>query len=409
MKRAHPLRSFRRELQAQAGKLPNLKRSGGWALAFSNERPRLNEGPLFGSSLEELTEAEPTKAKEPPKPARRGGRAEEPPTSQATSPSGSRLAKTFRREEPRDAAPPRNLPPEAPAADIARWAGEKRADVRTERRKSTKRESPAGGHRAPGREAVADHRRDVAARSLRPLSVSGMPREMSVREESPEAHGRSTRASSSTAVKRQERQTALDFAASSHERSGAEPAVESREPAPRDPLSSLPRQGGRGNDPWGTVVSGAQAPRTLLDVPTKENLSKASPKKSTPSRRSPLTEPLAPGEPNSPVPNEANVSPFSRERSSAPTFDSHEGRPAPFAPIAADPLSSHPTASPLGPFPNPSSPDRALAESLQGVPSFSPLEAFPFAPSSSPDDLSDLADKIDRILVDEARRHGIDV
>lgn len=121
-----------------------------------------------------------------------------------------------------------------------------------------------------------------------------------------------------------------------------------------------------------------------------------------------MREPLAPGEPASSA-GTADVSPFSRDRSSAPTFDSHEGRPAPFSPIAADPLSSYPTASPLGPFPNASATEREGAETLEGVPSFSSLEAFPFAPSSSPDDLSDLAAKIDRILVDEARRHGIDV
>lgn len=406
MKRAHPLRSFRRSYLHQAGKLPNLKRSGGWSLAFSKEKPRLNEGPLFGSSLEELTGAEPSQAKNPQKPARRGGRAEEPPTSSTPSPSGSSLRRAFRREGPKEPAPPKALPAEAPAADIARWAGEKRESVQKPERR--KRQSPASGRQAPDREAVADHRREVAARSTRPLSVAGMPRELSVREESSEARGSSTRAAALEASRLQEKRAVANLAASSHRRPGAAPAVESRESAPRDPLSILPRQGGRGNDPWGTLVSGAQAPRTLLDVPTKENLPKASPRKNDPPRSRPLTEPLSPGEAPS-APNAANVSPFSHDRSSAPTFDSHEGRPSPFAPIAADPLSPHSTASPLGPFPNASAPDRALSETLQGVPSFSPLEAFPFAPSSSPDDLSDLAAKIDRILVDEARRHGIDV
>ncbi len=407
MKRAHPLRSFRRSYLREAGKLPNLKRSGSWALAFSKEKPRLNEGPLFGSSLEELTGAEPAQAKNPQKPTRRGGRAEEPPTLPAPSPRGLNVARVFRREEPRELAPPRLLPAEAKTEDIARWAGGKtEAAERPQRRR---RESPAARRLVPDQEAVADHRREVATRSRRPLSVAGMPRELSAREESPEARGRSSRTPSPAASEPREKKNAAGEEASSHRRPGAAPMVEPREPAPRDPLSSLPRQGGRGNDPWGTLVSGAQAPRTLLDVPTKENLPKASSKRSTPLRRNPLAKPLVPGEPNSPVPNEANVSPFSRARSSAPTFDSHEGRPSPFAPIAADPLSPHTAASPLGPFPNASSPDRALVESLEGVPSFSPLEAFPFAPSSSPDDLSDLAAKIERILADEARRHGIDV
>ena len=406
MKRAHPLRSFRRDLQRQAGKLPNLKRSGGWALASSTEKPRLHEGPLFGSTLEELTGAEAKPAKAAQKPARRVGRAEEPPTSSASSPGGTSRRRVFRREEPREPAPPRALPAEAPAAEIARWAGEKpQASQQPVRRK---RESPAGERPVPDRQAVADHRREVAARSRRPLSVEGMPKELSVREESPEARGRSTRAASSEAFVPQERQARLEFEASP-ERSLAAPAAEPRERAPRDPLSSLPRQGGRRNDPWGTLVSGAQAPRTLLDVPTKENLPKASPKRNAAPRTHPLTQPLAPGDSTSSDPKAANVSPISRDRSSASTFDSHEGRPAPFSPIAADPLSSYPTASPLGPFPNASATEREGAETLEGVPSFSSLEAFPFAPSSSPDDLSDLAAKIDRILVDEARRHGIDV
>ncbi|HEV7671582.1 MAG TPA: hypothetical protein VGS22_23935 [Thermoanaerobaculia bacterium] len=147
----------------------------------------------------------------------------------------------------------------------------------------------------------------------------------------------------------------------------------------------------------------------MLDVPTQEKPSQRSVKKNAAPRARPLAEPLTPTGEASPASSAANVSPFSHDRSSAPTFDSHEGRPSPFAPIAADPLSPYPTGSPLGPFPNAQSPDRALSESLQGVPSFSPLEAFPFAPSSSPDDLSDLAAKIERILADEARRHGIDV
>src|SRR6185295_6780642 len=139
-------------------------------------------------------------------------------------------------------------------------------------------------------------------------------------------------------------------------------------------------------------------------------LAKPNSKKSAPPRTRPLAEPFIPGE-TSPAPNAANVSPFSHDRSSAPTFDAHEGHPAPFAPIAADPLSSQPTGSPLGPFPNAPAPDRALPDSLEGVPSFFPPEAFSasFAPSSSSDDLSDLASKIERILTDEARRHGIDI
>ncbi len=406
MKRAHPLRSFRRAYLREAGKLPDLKRSGGWALAFSQEKPRLNEGPLFGSSLGELTGAEATQTKPQQRPARRGGRAEEPLTSPTSSPSGDSLRRTFRREQPGEPAPPKSLPNEAPALDLARWAGEK-AEV-GQKQERRKRESPASGRQMPDQKAAADHRREVATRSRRPLSVAGMPRELSGREESSEAHERMSPQPSPAASDRRLKQAPADLAAFSHSRSGAAPTIEPGEPAPRDPLSSLPRQGGRGNDPWGTLVSGAQAPRTLLDVPTKENLPKASPKRTAPPRPNRYTEPLSPGE-ASPSPNAANVSPFSHDRSSAPTFDSHEGRPSPFAPIAADPLAPHSTASPLGPFPNASSPDRALAESLQGVPSFSPLEAFPFAPSSSPDDLSDLAAKIDRILVDEARRHGIDV
>ncbi len=407
MKRAHPLRSYRRSYLRQAGKLPNLARSGAWALAFSGEKPRLNDGPLFGSSLEELTGAETPTPKSRQRPARRVGRAEEPPTSSAPSPSGAKGSRVFRREEPREPAPPRGLPAEAKNEDIARWAGEKSEAVqRPERRK---RESPASGRQAPDREAVADHRREVATRSRRPLSVAGMPRELSVREESPGVRGRSTQAPSLDAFEPRETKTASDLGASVHQRSGAAPAVESGEPVPRDPLSSLPRLGGRGSDPWGTLVSGAQAPRSLLDVPTKENASKGSPKRGVPPRPRPLSEPLLPAGEASPSPTTADVSPFSHDRSSAPTFDTHEGRPSPFAPIAADPLSSHSTGSPLGPFPNAPSPDRALAESLEGVPSFSPLEAFPFAPSSSPDDLSELAAKIERILADEARRHGIDV
>jgi len=405
VKRAHPLRSFRREVQRQVGKLPNLKRSGGWALALSQEKPRLNEGPLFGTSLEELTGAEPTRAKTRERPARRGGRAEEPPNSPASSPSGSNVARAFRREEPREQAPPKALPPEAKTEDIARWAGEKAEAIqRPERRK---RESPASGRRAPDREAVADHRREIATRSRRPLSVAGMFRELSVREETPEARERSSRAPSPAASEPREKKTAAKLEASVHQRSGAAPEVESGERAPRDPLSSLPRQGGRGSDPWGTLVSGAQAPRALLDVPTKENVAKRSPKAPRPR---PSTQPPSPiDEAPASTPGSANVSPFSHDRSSAPTFDAHEGHPAPFAPIAADPLAPHAAGSPLGPFPNAPAPDRALAESLEGVPSFSPLEAFPFAPSSSPDDLSDLAAKIERILADEARRHGIDV
>lgn len=407
MKRAHPLRSFRRSYLRQAGKLPNLARSGRWALALSQEKPRLNDGPLFGSSLEELTGAETSSPRSRQKPARRVGRAEEPPTSPAPSRTGLNVARASRREVPREQAPPKALPPEARAEDIARWAGEKLKDVQKPERR--KRESPASGRQAPDREAVADHRREVATRSRRPLAVAGMPRELSVREESPEARGFSTRAAALETSEPPQKKTARDLAASSHQRSGAAPTIDSGEPVPRGPLSSLPRQGGWRNDPWGTLVSGAQAPRSLLDVPTKEDVARRSPSPKT-ARPRPSTQPLSPiDEAPASAPNAADVSPFSHDRSSAPTFDAHEGHPGPFAPIAADPLSPHSTASPLGPFPNAPSPDRALAESLEGVPSVSPLEAFPFAPSSSPDDLSDLAAKIERILADEARRHGIDV
>ncbi len=406
MKRAHPLRSFRQSYLRQAQKLPDLRRSGGWALAFSAEKPRLNDSPLFGSSLEELTGAETSTPKPQQHPTRRGGRAEEPPTSPAPRRSGSNVAKAFRREEPREPAPPRALPPEAPAAELARWAGEKVEAVQQPQRR--KRESPASGRQAPDPQAVADHRREVATRSRRPLSVTGMPNELSVREESPEARGRAEHAASLETSERGEKKAAGSLGVVSHSRLGAAPDISVREPAPRVPLSSLPRQGGRGNDPWGTLVSGAQAPRTLLDVPTKENVAQRSPKAARPRASSSPFLPI--DESPASQPNAANVSPFSHDRSSAPTFDAHEGHPSPFAPIAADPLSPHPTGSPLGPFPNGPTPDRALPDTLQGVPSFSPPEAFSFAPSSSSsDDLSDLASKIERILTDEARRHGIDV
>lgn len=109
----------------------------------------------------------------------------------------------------------------------------------------------------------------------------------------------------------------------------------------------------------------------------------------------------------SPLPD---LPPTSRDRSDAPAFAPREGHPAPFAPIAPDPVSVSPGPSPLGPFPAAAGEGGELRDSPSAPQALSLLGPYA-APSDPPraEDLADLAAKIERILADEARRHGIDV
>ena len=416
MKRAHPVRAFRRAWQRQAAKLPAFGRVGRWALQFAQERPRLAEAPLFGTALEELTGAEVSKREAPQRAVRRVGSAMEPPSAPAPSASGgSASRRILRREAPREPAPPRALPAEAPGVDIARWAGERAAFAATEPAKRRVRPAPAERPNAPGPQSLANHRREIAARSRRPLSVAGMPREFPGKEESTEAGEHPTRGALPEASGSLAANAISGPDGPSHAHSGAVPDVALGEPAPRTPRSSLLGPGGSGNDPWGTLVSGVQVPSTVLEgtatgsAPTSRPLGKRAAELSPRGR---TTLPLSAVGEESPAGSSAPDLPrSSRDRSDAPAFDAQHGHPLPFAPIAGDPLSPHLAASPLGPFPGAPASARALPEAAPAASTFPP-EAFSavFSPSSgSADELSELAAKIERILADEARRHGIDV
>src|SRR6185436_656801 len=370
---------------------------------------------LFGTALGELTGAEVSRREAPHRPAWRSGRVSEPPSAPAPSAGGAGASRRIpRREAPRESAPPRALPIEAPGADIARWAGEREPPATSGPARKRKRDAFAGEARpeAPDLEAVALHRREMAARSRRPLSVAGTPG--GSREESAAARERPAGPAAPEASGHRGRTAAPGPDVSSDQPLPAAPEAASGEAAARPPLVPLPAPEGRGNGPWGTPVSGAQAPRSLLAGAARENPPHASRRKDAAPGRPDAgrpdagrpAPPLVPGGDTSPAgPAAPDLPRSSRDRSDAPELDAREGHPPPFAPIAGDPRAPHPAASPLGPFPGAPASSRALHEPAQAV-AASPPEAFSAffsPPPGSADELSELAAKIERILADEAR------
>jgi len=409
VKRSHPARAFQRSWQRQAEKLPALGRAGRRALELAQERPRLAEGPLFGTALEELTGAEAAQRKAPRRPAQRTGRTAEAPSP---PPPGTgeahRDRKLSRREAPKEPAPPRALPTEAPGADIARWAGERAAPTAGELARR-RRERPADPRTVPDAESIDLHQREIAARSRHPLSVAGSSRELP--RDLTAAHERPAPAAHHVAQPRDNRSG--NTAPLPDPRPG-NPEAQLSESISRAPLSSPPDPGETKNDPWRTLLTGTQAPRSLLVAAGQENSPPSqrrqghAPGRPEAGRSAP---PLAPGGESSPAGSSAPELPrSSRDRSDAPAFDDREGNPPPFAQIAGDPRAPHPAASPLGPFPGAPASSRALHEPAQAAASLpEAFSAFFSPPPGSADELAELAAKIERILADEARRHGIDV
>lgn len=400
-------RGFRRAWQRAAERLPSLGRAGRWIVELEEGRPSLVSGPLFGSTLADLTMPEPAKREAQRRTAKR--RAPEEMPSIAPPPVGETQAirEKNRRTEAVDPVAVRNLPAEAPSGEIARWAGERNIPAAS---KPAQRRSEAPSDRpvsAPDSPSITDLRRALTERSRRPLDVEGHVRPSAQEKEI--AGEREVQASAPEIPQRRNRKDSGPATAAARPSSAAAPDASPAAKGHRDAIS-LTDPSGKVIDPWSTSLAGTKAPRELLERVLESSRPPA--EASDPSERgpaSPLRFPVQDGTGPSP-----ELPPSSRDRSEAPEAGSIENRPAPFAPIASDPPDSpgH-RAAPLGPFPNapaPAAPPAVTASPPTAQQAFSLLGPYT-APSDPPrpDDLWELASKIDRILTDEARRHGIDV
>lgn len=391
-------RGFSRAWQRAAERLPSLGRAGRWIVELEEGRPSLVNGPLFGQTLADLTTPEPAKREAARRISKRRA-PEEMPSIAAPLPAAETRANRERARRAEDPAAVRNLPPEAPSGEIACWAGERDLPAVSEPIRSRRREAPAD--RPPqDSPSLADLRRTLTERSRRPLDV--------------ERNARPSRQEKETFSEGRDRTPAPEIPQRRDARS-QEPATSAPTPTATAPdvspaaaghgeALSLPDSDKKVIDPWSTTLAGTKAPRELLEralEPHRPSAEASEPPDRGPA--SPLRFPNQDGTGPSPA-----LPPSSKDRSEAPSVGSYENRPAPFAPIAFD--LQGPGPAPLGPFPDvpasampPASPPAAQqAFSLLG-PYTAPAEP------PRPDDLWELAAKIDRILTDEARRHGIDV
>lgn len=400
-------RGFRRAWQRAAERLPSLGRAGRWMVELEEGRPSLVGGPLFGSTLADLTTPEPAKREAQHRTSRRRAPEEMPSVAPLLPASEIRTAQRTRRTQDADPVAVRNLPAEAPGGEIARWAGERNRPAASEpaqRRREPPADRPASPPDSP---SITDLRRALTERSRRPLDVEGHARPAGQEKEiAGERRGRAM------APEIPQRRDIKDFgptSASVPTSSATAPDVSPAAAVRRDSLS-LSDPAGKVIDPWSTSLAGTKAPRELLERALESN--RLSAEASEPSARDSASPLRSRGQDRiSPSPE---LPPPSRDRSEAPTAGSLESRPAPFAPLASDPPDSPESpghgAAPLGPFPDAPAPAAATASPPTAQQAFSLLGPYA-APSDPPrpDDLWELAAKIDRILTDEARRHGIDV
>ncbi len=402
-------RVFRRGFEGQVGAASGLRRGTAWLRELAAIRPSLRSGPLLGGALAELTGGEPGADAAASPGARRGAaRAAEstaadrqgrPALSVPPTRRSSPTSREWGSAPPRAAAPVRSVRPAPPGATrrdpAAPLAFAERADRDLLERLST----PAGALPAvdPGRAAA--------------------PRSASFPVPVPGGTSRLARNAAAEALWRREMSRRAERAqrsgrAGGPERTSAAPARSGR-PARGEvsggrsgPASSLEAGSGErplAADPWQLPLAGERAPREILDRlrAAGRDRSGAPASPARPDRSARSTLPALP------------ASDTGADRASAPAGSSGAWpAPATAAPgvstagpdLAAGPLLVPPPSLP--PFLQVhAATEVALRRPAAEGPSGPGIP--PRAPALLPED--ELAARIDRILAEEARRHGIDV
>jgi hypothetical protein len=423
-------RAFRRQLLGSAGAGGDLRRRTAWLPELAAVRPRLRSGPLFGGALAELTGGEPPAAEPAPPAVRRdavpGGDAERrewsprprpaplfrsrprlsPERGGAPFPAAcDALSRAPRHAAERDGLSPETAPPRALAAPLAFAARADRSLL--ERLSSPPRAISPVAANGGKNERTPRFRPFPAA-----LPGRGAPPALAA-DTAAEAHWRREILHRAKPVRRDVRTAAPAFVSSKPAR--IEKTEESLE------ASSAPTA-------WQLPLDGERAPREVLDRLRSSGAFRPGAAASPAGRRgSPPWPPALPGRSRGGAPTERKIHDAG--------FEADETLASPAGRLASPrPLAGAPSPAGLG---NDSGAARAPAADLAAetapllvsppsLPPFLEVHAAtevvlrrpstegptgpgipPRVPVLLPED--DLADRIDRLLAEEARRHGIDV
>ena len=390
-------RVFRRGFEGQAGAASGLRRGTAWLRELAAIRPSLRSGPLLGGALAELTGDEPGADAAASPGARRGAaRAAEsaaaerqgrPALSVPLSRRSSPTSREWGSAPPRAAAPVRSVRPVPPGATRRDPAAPLTFAERADRDLLERLSAPAGALPA------VDAARAAAPRSASfPVPVPGGTSRL--------ARNAAAEASWRREMSRRAERAQSSGRAGGPERTSAAPARSGR-PARGEvsggrsgPASSL--EAGSGErplavDPWQLPLAGERAPREILDRlrAAGRDRSGAPASPARPERPARSTLPALPALP---------ASDTGADRASA------AGAAGAGPELAAGPLLVPPPSLP--PFLQVhAATEVALRRPAAEGPSGPGIP--PRVPALLPED--ELAARIDRILAEEARRHGIDV